>query len=256
MSSFKKMISILDLFSKDRTVWTTDEINDALDLTKPTTYRYIRELTEVGLLARMTGGSYILGPKIIELDYKIRWSDPLIAVSVPVMKEIQQLSGCDVLLSGMYNDKVLIIHDEQRLDDFKLRRGVLLPLFRGAMSKIILAYLQRNQLQNIYEKYTEEIAGNGLGESWEKFRLYLSGLRKQGYSISHEELVPNMTAISAPIFQYGQVRCSISVGLPTNRFHLFKEERLVELVVGTAERITRLVKGHPAATEHANFAGD
>ena len=71
MSSLARMLSILDLFGARAPVLSAEEIIARRNYSRPTGYRYVRELVAAGLLVRAPGG-YSLGPRIIELD----WLDP------------------------------------------------------------------------------------------------------------------------------------------------------------------------------------
>lgn len=241
MSSFKKLFAILELFTKEKTSWTAEEINEQLGFTRPTGYRYMKELCDYGLLSRLSGGTYVLGPKIIELDYIMRNSDPLISIAKPIMKEIQMRTGCDVLLGYLYNEQVVIVHEEQPAERFSNRaieRGIYFSLFKGATSRVIIANLPRNQLLKLYNKYKETIANCNLGNSWDEFRSKMTKIRQQGHDIAHNEFRDGMTGISAPIFNQYHVRGSLTLGMPTERFFLFDQKKLVDIVVDAAKRIT------------------
>ena len=58
-------------------------------------------------------------------------------------------------------------------------RGTSLPLFRGAGSQIILAYMLPHQIKSLFITKLDEIAGSGLGRTWKDFRTSLSTMRKQ-----------------------------------------------------------------------------
>src|SRR5690242_20035487 len=111
MSSLTKMLAVLDLFSKDNPVWSADDIIAELKYSRPTAYRYFKTLCASGLLRR-SAGWYVLGPRIVELDYHIRRCDPLLSVGRPVMQRLCQQTGCDVLLLSMYGTTTLAIHHE------------------------------------------------------------------------------------------------------------------------------------------------
>jgi DNA-binding IclR family transcriptional regulator len=75
-TSLSKMLAVLELFDEGHASWTADAICERLNLSASSGYRYIRELTSVGLLNRLTGGIYVLGPRVIELEYVMRVSAP------------------------------------------------------------------------------------------------------------------------------------------------------------------------------------
>jgi len=97
--SIGRALGILDLFTIDAPSKTAEQICEERRLSLPTGYRYIRELVGAGLLVRLTGGRYSLGPKIIALDHTIRQSDPMLRVAAPVMADLVRRTGCACVLS-------------------------------------------------------------------------------------------------------------------------------------------------------------
>jgi DNA-binding IclR family transcriptional regulator len=60
----------------DRPTISPEEIGRSLDLTRSTTYRYLRVLCNAGLLMQLNRGRYSLGPRIVELDARSRSAIP------------------------------------------------------------------------------------------------------------------------------------------------------------------------------------
>ena len=62
-----------------------------LGVSTSTGYRYIRELASAGLLIRITGGAYVLGARIIQLEMLMRTIDPISrlgrAIILPMVKQ-------------------------------------------------------------------------------------------------------------------------------------------------------------------------
>ena len=90
ISSFGKILTVLDLFSVSRPIINVDIICDELGLSKPTAYRYLKELVSTDILKRISGtsGDYTLGSKIAVLDYISHSTDPLVQISIPFMRDI------------------------------------------------------------------------------------------------------------------------------------------------------------------------
>jgi len=238
------MLSILDLFTNKKSVWTAEEISNALGVSLPTGYRYLRALCDSGLLARVEGGFYIIGPKIIKLDNHMRQSDPILVIGKPFIERLVEDTGCEVLLSNLYNDEIINIFEKTPNDKqstLSYLRGRPHPLFTGSTSKIVLAHLSRNRLMKLYKENQKEISAAELGGNWEDFNKGLSEMRRQGYCISHGELDKGITGIAVPIFQNEQIKGSITLTLPTSRFTLFNTDKLIELLKSTAMKITELI---------------
>jgi DNA-binding IclR family transcriptional regulator len=203
MTSPSRVFAILDLFTRDRPIWTPDEINEALGYSRPTGYRYVKELVDAGMLRKTSAGHYSLGGRIIELDYQLRQTDPVLLAAMPVMQRLAGGSGFDVVLTVLFpGPRVIDIHrvDTDTALELAYGRGRPRPVFRSAAPKILLAHLPRAQLMRIFKDHAKEIASAGLGQSWADFRAALTDIRKQGYYRSVGELEPTLGAVAVPVF--------------------------------------------------------
>lgn len=113
LKSLERMLGILDLFEGATPEWTVERLHQELGYTRSTLYRYLKVLTDAGFLAALPDIGYTLGPRIIELDYKIRTRDRLILASKPAMAELVGEIPSIALLCRCYKDKVLCIHQER-----------------------------------------------------------------------------------------------------------------------------------------------
>ena len=119
---------MLGLFTEQHPTWSADAINEALGFSRPTGYRYVRELVHSGLVARIAPGTYALGPRIIELDFQIRLSDPLLKAGLPVIQELVESTGCEVNLIGLYGDHIVTTHQQPGIERLPLSFGRGRPL--------------------------------------------------------------------------------------------------------------------------------
>jgi DNA-binding IclR family transcriptional regulator len=201
MTSPARVLAILNLFGEERPVWHTDEINEAMGYTRATGYRYVKDLVEAGFLQKVSGGRYSLGARIIELDYRLRRSDPVLLAAVPVMDQLARKARLDAVLTTMFGMKVIDIYRASADASLQLGygRGRPRPLFVGASPKVILSCTPRPLLVKIYEAYASEAHKHGLGSSWADFRAYLSNIRKQGFYWSVGELEEGVGGAAVPL---------------------------------------------------------
>lgn len=204
-SSLEKMLGVLEFVEERGQVASMDEMLEGLSLTRSTLYRYVRTLTEFGLLATSPGTGYTLGPRIIELDYKIRVRDPLILASHPLMTQLVQTVPGIALLCRRYRDKVLCVHQVRGAVGFvsTYERGRARPLLKGAASRVILANMPTAQISKLYHQDPEGFAEAGLGDSLKSVRSALRAIRQQGWEASESQVVSGVTGIAAPIFDGG-----------------------------------------------------
>jgi DNA-binding IclR family transcriptional regulator len=243
MSSLSKMLEVLDLFSAQESLLTGEEIAGRLGYTRPTAYRYIRELCAVGLLGRFAGG-YSLGPRIIELDFIVRQSDPLLGVATGLMRAVASRYNCEVVLITMFGDRVVTVHEEKGSESppIGFGRGRPLPLFRGSGSKIILAFLPAARQRKLFAKFPEMAAASELGADWNTFRASLRKIRSMGHAISFGELDPPNVGIAAPVFGAdGEVVSSLAAVMNESQYQVVDKDLLVKTIVAAASRLSESI---------------
>lgn len=202
MSSPRRMLAILDLFTAEHPIWAIDDIMLRLGYARATGYRYVKDLVEVGLLQKVSAGYYSLGGRVIELDYQLRQTDPVLRAARGVMDKLASRSGFDVVLSVLYpGPRVIDIHRVEGKENLSLShgRGRPRPVFRGGAPKVLLAYQPRAYLMRLYQEHAGDIAINGMGSDWAEFRAYLAAIRKRELYVSIGELDPFIGAAAVPI---------------------------------------------------------
>ena len=267
MNSLRRMLAVLQLIRPQRPTVDIELIQAELGYPQATAYRYVRELLDVGLLVRLPGG-WGLGPRIIEFDLMIRESDPLLNRSRDLMRDLVAQTGLNVLLSALYEDTVISIHQEYGLDARELNfgRGRPMPLFRSATSRVILAHLPPRRLKRLHEARAARAGaevgkagdtgdtrdsgdardvGDGflaLGPDWRSFSRAMLAIRRQGWCQSQGELDPDKTGLAAPILDdTGRVLGSITLVGSSERFAAFQASYLCGLVTQAAMEITRRI---------------
>ncbi|MGD9941964.1 MAG: IclR family transcriptional regulator [Burkholderiaceae bacterium] len=242
-SSLTRMLAVLDAFSAQHPVLTADDIMARLGYSRGTAYRYLRELVTVGLLARVAGGAYTLGPRIIELDFAIRQCDPVLSAGIPIMQALRRKLDCDVLLTSFYEDRVVVTHHE-RGDDLitvSFGRGRVMPMFRGAPSKAIVAWLPPARQKRLYSEHAAEALTAGLGATWADFRAALSSIRKDGYCVSFAELDPGNVGIAAPLAtEPPHTPGSLGVVFSRSRYDILDKSLVIDIVRNAAAQIDTL----------------
>lgn len=200
--SLSKMLYVLELFTEANPVWSTADLIEALETSRSTGYRYIKTLHDAGLLTAVRNGYYSLGPRIIEMDLQIRMTDPLLLASHGVLEDLVEKIGHSALLCTAFRDSVLCIGEYRAplSPANRFSRGQRRPMFQGAVSKVILAYLPHYRLKALYPRHSAEIADAGLGGTWSVFRKTLGEIKKDGYLLTKGEFNPGVYGLAAPIF--------------------------------------------------------
>lgn len=230
MSQLNKVLQVLAAFTEERPIASAEEVAQTLQIPRTTAFRYLSQLCDSGLVSKQSG-RYSLGPRIIQLDYLMRRSDPMLVASREVMLSLVEATRCSVLLSSLFGDQILNVHHETGSDTTPVSygRGRTLPLFRGAASKVILAHLTPARLRAIYDSH--ERSAVALGENWKAFSETFRQARKDGYYISHGEVDSDVTGIAVPLFNADQlVSGSLSLVFDSQREDLFNTDLLVRML--------------------------
>lgn len=240
-SSLSRMLGTLRFFSRAEPVLSAERIAELSGVPTSTAYRYVRQLTNSGLLVRWKGG-FALGPRIIELDLQIRECDPAIVAGATLMRELSSRTGLDVLLSRIYGRSIMTVHIEatgsSRILNFG--RGRPLPLFRGSNSKAITAFLPSARLKRLYDEARDANDPDALAQDWDAFYESMQRIRKAGYSLTKGELNSGIEGISAPIFGEGRaVIGSLTLIGDLERMSLLREEVVIDLLQSAAASLSR-----------------
>jgi len=252
-SSGDRLLAALALFTVERPQWTVEAAAAALGVSAPTAYRYFKRLTGAGLITPISGASYTLGPAIIQMDRQIQISDPMLRAARGVMHKLIQRApdGSALLLCRLFHDRVMCVHQvfgRGPQEPVSYERGRLMPLFRGATSKIILAHLPARTVKSLFEQNTAEIAQSGFGQSLEDFRASLAAIRRTGLAVSHGEIDPGRIGVGAPLFDRDRtVLGSLSFALSAGRAGEALIGRLAPLLTAGARKIERLMNDEPAS---------
>ena len=241
-----RILRIVQLFDR-QPVWTVEAIAREMGVSVSSAYRDVQELSRAGFLDPVAGAGYALGPAFIKYDRVIRESDPLIGAAVPVMHQLlaDTTQEGTAIICRRYRDCVMCVHEERgtqiRARTF-YERGVEMPLFIGAASKVILAHLDERTLRRVYLENREQIRGTTGCADLKSFRAELRAIKRQGYALTSGELGPGRVGFAAPILLDGVLVAALSLGgLHGARVNDAARLEYAGEVVAAAKRISRAI---------------
>ncbi|MHA3892567.1 IclR family transcriptional regulator [Acinetobacter sp. GXMZU3951] len=248
LSSFGKILTVLDLFSVSRPIINVDIISEELGLSKPTSYRYLKELVSAELLHRLSGtsGDYTLGSKIAVLDYISRKSDPLVQISIPFMKEIVERTEFCCLLTHLNHDSCIDVHHEvfKDLTLLSYGRGCPRPVYVGSSPKTIISHLPKQGILDYYHRFATQLAEVGFASDEQEFLTKMKKIKKQGYYFSNGEVDPNVSGLSVPIkFSSKEAPMTLTLLGSKNRFEFVDLQKLIAILQSNAALIEQKFMG-------------
>ncbi len=241
-SSLSRLLGVLDGFDETHTDLSAEEVSAALGVSLPTSYRYLKSLSDAGLLRRSSEARYTLGPRIVVLDHLIRQADPVLRCCTPHMKDIVAQTGFDCVVSALHGEQLLDTHREFGATPASLSygRGRPRPLFLGGAPKVILAGMPTPQLRRLFDAHRAQIQHAGLPTDWGAFRAYYSRIRKAGFYVSNGELEPHLAALAVPLRNArGDTLGALSVVGTVPRMGVIDTTKVVALLQRTAHDIAQ-----------------
>ena len=204
--SLARVLSGLEVFTENRLEWTPEELMETLGYSRPTLYRYLKTLKDAGLLISHPNAGFTLGPKVVEMDYLLRKSDPIILNGQRQLDGLTGKYSCTALLVRWYGNKLLCVASACSTPNplSSYPRGRPMPLGRGAIARSIVAFLPRRRMLPAIEQMFEEFRAVGLGNTSEEIEQSFRKVRKEGVAIAHGEVTLGVVGIAAPVFDTGQ----------------------------------------------------
>lgn len=221
-------------------MWTVGQMTRALGFPESTIYRHIRNLVAAQFLSPVTGAGYALGPAFIRYESILRATDVFISHADPLMAKLldQVSSDCTVMICRRFKDCVMCIHEIRghKAGNAGYGRGIEMPMFLGATSKVILAQLPPRTLKELYLKHEADVRRMLKIRDWKEFRSTIKEIQRDGFAVSKSEVIKGRIGIAAPITSNGLPFAGISlsgIGWSENRIQSY-----IPLVRKVAEKIS------------------
>jgi len=210
-----RALAIFDAFDNEHLSLSLQEIAERIRMPKTTAFRLVNTLERAGFLIRMDNQQYCLSLKVARLGGLVRSTLSIREIARPIMLEVNRLTQETITLNTvMGTDRmVLEVVDTPSPLMSMARLGQHMPLLLGASSRIIMAYMEPDELERVLKANTK-----GVDIDRAALERELARFRKQGYALSRGQRVPGLTAISVPLFDInGKVRNSLSLTGPSIR---------------------------------------
>jgi DNA-binding IclR family transcriptional regulator len=212
-----RVLSLLTAFQHGDIELTLAELSLRTGLYKSTALRLLHSLEGANLLDRTRDGSFRLGAEILRLYAILGAADGLEAAVMPVLLSLVATTRETAALHvkrGQHRERLYWVDSPQSLREH-LVPGEELPLDRGAGGLVLRAFSG---------------ARGGIAEK----------IRRQGYAISIGGRLPELSGISAPVFDArGDLAGALTLTMPTQRW----KSAWRSVVVAKARELTRALGG-------------
>jgi IclR family transcriptional regulator, pca regulon regulatory protein len=244
--SLERGLAIIASFTPERPQLGIAELAEMLDLSRPTTHRYVSTLVSLGYLEQDASRKYRLALGTIDLGAGLN-ATGLCVHARPHLEELSQRSGHTAEIAVLDGLEILVLDRVRgtrtgRTKASENDRSTLrLPAYCTGMGKVLLAYLPTP----LQKKLTSESALTKRGPctitSASALSDQLKGVAAEGLGVEDEELLAGSCAIAAPVREESEDVIA-AVGLVASGGVIDADElvdRYEGKLVATAEKVSR-----------------
>jgi len=239
VSSARRVLDVLDCFTKDRHTLSSKELAELTGIALPSVYRYITLLRDAGYLAGDDRGNYHLSMRLIGLAQAAEAADDLVALADPVMRELAAATGETVLLVRLVSQAAVCVHRIESSHRLRLayEPGQPLSLEHGASARLLLSSVPAQVRAGVLADVAAEDPAAA-----ERLAAEVELAQQRGWATSQEEIDPGIWAASAAVRDpAGRTVAVVSVPSPLVRATDDVRVRVLGHVRDAAQAITAAV---------------
>ena len=229
-----------------------------LGLTRSTAHRLASALTDRRYLSFVPHSGYSLGPKLLELGFRVRDELDLPRVAAPHLERLALLTEDTVHLGVLDHGHVLYLDKVpgRRRINISSRIGELQPATCTGLGKALILDLDEDAW---IELFRSERKARRVDISQHEWLETMRGYLRAGYAFDLEENEDQIRCVAAPIRDVaGRTIAAISVSSAAQYMSDQRMQTLSREVLNTAQRISEdlgWTGRHPAAPSRAADGG-
>ena len=247
VSAAVRVLAVLEKLSQQRTIGL-EELSREIKLAKPTVYRFLLTLQELGYARRADNDRWAITLRMFNVGSRALDHLDLHAAARPVAEELSDELGETVHMGVLDGDSavyVLKIESKYQIRMYS-RVGRRMPLYCTAIGKILLAHMNDEEREAALTGVKLTAFTKNTITSRAALDAELAQIRKQGYSLDNEEREEGLHCIGAPIFDFtGAVVATLSVSWPGFRYERGEESKKIGMVKDAAARISATLGYEP-----------
>jgi len=203
---------------------------------------------------------YQLSLAFFRLAWRTASHFPLLQTALPLMQDLTATCNETVLLSLFDPIRMEMMFIASVDSSHPIRHVVelnrWLPVYLGASGLAIMAFLSAGECKTIVAKANEELPKPRALEPTQ-FTKRLEQIRRRGYALTVGGRTPGVVGIAAPFWGLNhRVAGSLVLTILEQRYRRESEDSLIEAVIETADRITKLIGGASDSLSLPSAAGN
>lgn len=202
IESLAKGLRVLALFSERRPAMRMTELTEASGLPMPTLFRIVSTLADEDYLEQLPDGRYRPGTKVLTLGFAALQDQDLVQAATAPLNALADTTKDTINLGVLSGDRVLYLVRlrNAELVTANIQVGSTLPAVYASMGKVLLAYLDPDQLDTTLRANSfAPGAGPNAVRTRTALDQQLAQIRQRGYAVQDQEVAHGLRSIAAPV---------------------------------------------------------
>lgn len=221
IQSLDRGLVILQLVARSKHPVSLGELAELLDIDRSSAFRLAHTLRRRGFLSCPPGRKdYVLGSSMWTLSRQYDWSNMLVKVADPELKQLATQINETAHLAIREGKSALFIDSAHATHVIAVagQTGELVPLHCTAHGKALIADADESELHSQFglgplQMYTKNTITTIKGLAKE-----CAAIRERGYATDESEYTSEMRCVASPIRLGDDIVGSIGISAPTSRF--------------------------------------
>lgn len=238
----ERAMEILSCFDPKHSALTLTQIAEITKLPMSTCHRIVGTLEAGGFLSKGSDRKFRVGTKLWTIAQHAPLSERLRESALPTLARLYEETGENVTLAVLDRGQALYVDrlvGERSIPTIS-RAGGHLPLHTTGVGKVLLAYQSEKAIEQYLSKPLPRPTPQSITQP-DALRKDLAEVRKNGYSITRQEMTRGSGSIAVPIMRNGRCVAAVGVIVHLNRLDV---NRLVSTLTDAAASISAELDGH------------
>lgn len=238
----ERAMEILSCFDPKHSALTLTQIAEITKLPMSTCHRIVGTLEAGGFLSKGSDRKFRVGTKLWTIAQHAPLSERLRESALPTLARLYEETGENVTLAVLDRGQALYVDrlvGERSIPTIS-RAGGHLPLHTTGVGKVLLAYQSEKAIEQYLSKPLPRPTPQSITQP-DALRRDLAEVRKNGYSITRQEMTRGSGSIAVPIMRNGRCVAAVGVIVHLNRLDV---NRLVSTLTDAAASISAELDGH------------
>ncbi|WP_433723996.1 IclR family transcriptional regulator [Nocardia sp. CA-129566] len=243
MGPVARTLQLLQALAEAAEPLSLTQLATQLDLPSSTVHRLLKLLRERGFVeADPESRRYRVGWEFFRVGALVAARQPLNEMARPVLAELTAKCNENSQLGIYRPDERCMMFVEQARSTHHLSFSIPMyspqPLLWGCSGRVIVAHLADPVVRELLEQAGPAPASGAPPPDPDQYLTELRRIRAEGWDTTNAEKIANSVGFAAPVFNANTVVGSISITIPTLRYHSYQQAQYAELVMDAARSLS------------------